>query len=123
MVREPNGLGFLVCVQMVSKPNSLGFLVCVQMVSKPTLTVKLVLYDVVEDLQQEEDQVVVGGTGKQEPWGAECLRDTQASTCMNTHKHTHVCSHTHACAHVYAKLGVTHAHIYMQSYKSPVSKT
>ena len=111
MASKPNDLGFSVCVQLASKPNDLGFSVCVQMASKPTLTVKLVLYDVVEDLQQEEDQVVVGGTGKQEPWGAECLRDTQASTCMNAHKHTHVCSHTHARAHVYAKLGTTHTHI------------
>ena len=36
-------------------------------------TVKLVLDDVVEDLQQEEDQVVVGGAGVQEPRRAERL--------------------------------------------------
>lgn len=36
-------------------------------------TVKLVLDDVVEDLQQEKDEVVVGRTGVQEPWGAERL--------------------------------------------------
>ena len=39
-------------------------------------TVKLVLDDVVEDLQQEEDQVVVGGAGVQEPWRAERLKYT-----------------------------------------------
>ena len=109
-------MGFSVCVQMVSKPNSLGFLVCVQMVSKSTLTIKLVLYDVVEDLQQEEDQVVVGGTGKQEPWGAECLRDTQASTCMNAHKHTHVCSHT--CTSTCACKVRNYTRSHMQSYRS-----
>ena len=35
------------------------------------LTVKLVLDDVVEDLQEIEDQVVVAGLGKEEPWSRE----------------------------------------------------
>lgn len=38
------------------------------------LTIKLVLDDVVEDLQEKEDQVVVGGTGVEEPRSAESLQ-------------------------------------------------
>ena len=36
-------------------------------------TVELVLYDVVEDLQEEEDQVVIGLISEEEPRGRERL--------------------------------------------------
>lgn len=41
------------------------------------LTVKLVLDDVVEDLQEEEDQVVVLGGREEEPGGGEGLQQVQ----------------------------------------------
>lgn len=40
-------------------------------------TIKLILDDVVEDLQQEEDQVVVLGGGEEEPGGGEGLQEVQ----------------------------------------------
>ena len=42
---------------------------------KTKQTIKLVLYDVVEDLQQKEDQMVVGGASIQEPRSAKCLKE------------------------------------------------
>ena len=41
------------------------------------LTVKLVLDDVVEDFEEEEDEVVVGRAGVQEPGRAEGLRQRE----------------------------------------------
>lgn len=43
----------------------------------PSLTIELVLDDVVEGLQQEEDQVVVLGSGEEEPGGGEGLQQVQ----------------------------------------------
>ena len=43
--------------------------------SQAKLTVKLVLNNIVEYLQQEEDQMVVGGICKHVPWGGECLQE------------------------------------------------
>ena len=37
------------------------------------LTIELVLDDVVEDLEEEEHEVVVGGVGEQKPWRGESL--------------------------------------------------
>ena len=41
------------------------------------VAVELVLDDVVEHLEQEEDQVVVGGRGEQEPRGREGLEEME----------------------------------------------
>lgn len=38
------------------------------------LTIKLVLYDIIEDFQQEKDQVVVGSIREQEPGSGESLQ-------------------------------------------------
>ena len=48
----------------------------------PMLTIKLILYDIVENLQQVEDQVVIGGLSKQKPRSGKRLHEVKkASTC------------------------------------------
>ncbi len=46
------------------------------------LTIKLILYDIVENFQQVEDQVVVGGLSKEKPRsGKRFHKVKKASTC------------------------------------------
>ena len=45
-----------------------------QPVDEVSVAVELVLDDVVEDLEEEEDQVVVGGRGEEEPGRREGLQ-------------------------------------------------
>jgi len=42
-------------------------------------TVKLILYHVVEDFQQKEDQMVIGRIGVQEPRCGKCLKHSTHS--------------------------------------------
>jgi len=46
-------------------------------------TIKLVLDDVVEYFQEEENQVVIRRSRKQEPGGAECLQKVQQLGACN----------------------------------------
>lgn len=53
-----------------------GRCVCV-FLKKRSLTIKLILDDVVENLEQEENQVVVLGGGEEEPGGGESLQEVE----------------------------------------------
>ena len=55
-------------------------------VGQVAVPVKLVLHHVVQHLQQEEDQVVVGLVGQQEPGGGEGLHQVhQLASCSHGH--------------------------------------
>lgn len=47
------------------------------------ITIELVLDDVVENFQEEENQVVIRWSRKQEPGGAECLQKVQQLGACN----------------------------------------
>ena len=48
------------------------------------LTIKLILYDIVEDFQQVEDEVMVGGFGKEEPRCGKGLHEVE-EPCTGHH--------------------------------------
>ena len=49
----------------------------IQPVHEVGVAVELVLDDVVEDLEEEEDQMVVGGRGEEEPGSGEGLQEME----------------------------------------------
>lgn len=57
------------------------------------LTIKLVLNDIIEGLQQEEDQVVILRCRKQEPGGGERLQEMQELVGRNHGKTLQVGRH------------------------------